>query len=198
MGKSKYAEWSTDVGLTKIRGWAQQGLSDVQIAHNIGISRSTLNKWKNEHSDISDTLKKGKEVVDLEVENTLLNLALGKVSSVKKTSKIVNYEDEVLRVKRWNWIQKHKGLEEYENYTEEELTNEAVMKVPTFEVVDMLQEENIQVPNVGAAIFWLKNRRPDLWRDKQVQELEGNINANVNNPFEGMSKAEIREIMRGE
>lgn len=198
MGKAKYEEWLTENGLIKIKGWAQQGLSEDQIAHNMGIRRATLFTWKNKYNDIMDALKKGKEVVDLEVENTLLNLALGKVSSIKKTSKIVNYEDEVLRVKRWNWIQKHKGLEEYENYTEEELTNEAVMKVPTFEVVDMLQEENIQVPNVGAAIFWLKNRRPDLWRDKQIQELEGNINASVNNPFEGMSKAEIREIMRGE
>lgn len=28
------------------------------------------------------------------------------------------------------------------------------------------------VPDTTAAIFWLKNRRPDLWRDKQVQEHE--------------------------
>lgn len=198
MGKAKYEEWLTENGLIKIRGWAQQGLSEDQIAHNMGIVRATLFKWKNDYPDIMNAIKKGKEVVDLEVENTLLNSALGKVTSVKKTSKIVNYEDEVLRVKRWNWIQKHKGLEEYENYTEEELTNAAIMNVPTFEVVDIMQEESVQVPNVTAAIFWLKNRRPDLWRDKQVQELEGNINANVNNPFEGMSKAEIREIMRGE
>lgn len=28
-------------------------------------------------------------------------------------------------------------------------------------------------PDVTAQIFWLKNRRPDLWRDKQVQEVTG-------------------------
>lgn len=28
-------------------------------------------------------------------------------------------------------------------------------------------------PDTTAAIFWLKNRRPDLWRDKQVQEHTG-------------------------
>lgn len=27
-------------------------------------------------------------------------------------------------------------------------------------------------PDTTAAIFWLKNRRPDLWRDKHVQEHE--------------------------
>lgn len=28
-------------------------------------------------------------------------------------------------------------------------------------------------PDVTAQIFWLKNRRPDLWRDKQIQEVTG-------------------------
>lgn len=28
-------------------------------------------------------------------------------------------------------------------------------------------------PDTTAAIFWLKNRRPDLWRDKQQTELTG-------------------------
>lgn len=28
-------------------------------------------------------------------------------------------------------------------------------------------------PDTTAAIFWLKNRRPDLWRDKQQTELSG-------------------------
>lgn len=28
-------------------------------------------------------------------------------------------------------------------------------------------------PDTTAAIFWLKNRRPDQWRDKQVQEMTG-------------------------
>jgi hypothetical protein len=28
-------------------------------------------------------------------------------------------------------------------------------------------------PDTTAAIFWLKNRRPDLWRDRQVTELTG-------------------------
>lgn len=28
-------------------------------------------------------------------------------------------------------------------------------------------------PDVVAQIFWLKNRRPDQWRDKQIQEVTG-------------------------
>ncbi|WP_343844514.1 helix-turn-helix domain-containing protein, partial [Faecalicatena contorta] len=77
MAKGKYQEWLTPEGLLKIEGWARDGLTDEQIATNIGISRDTLYRWKNEYSDISDTLKRGKEVVDRQVENALLKRALG-------------------------------------------------------------------------------------------------------------------------
>ncbi|MBZ9674540.1 helix-turn-helix domain-containing protein [Mesorhizobium sp. ES1-1] len=32
-------------------------------------------------------------------------------------------------------------------------------------------------PDTGACIFWLKNRRPDLWRDKQEVEHSANKDA---------------------
>ena len=53
------------------------GLTDIQIAHNIGIAPSTLYEWKNKYSVISESLKKGKEVVDREVENKLYRNAIG-------------------------------------------------------------------------------------------------------------------------
>lgn len=77
MAQAKYKEWLTKEGLIKIEGWARDGLTDEQIAYNMDISRSTLNDWKKKYSDISDTLKRGKEVVDRQVENALLKRALG-------------------------------------------------------------------------------------------------------------------------
>ena len=77
MAKGKYEYWLTPEGLLKLEGWARDGLTDEQIAVNIGISRSTLNAWKDKYSDISDTLKRGKDVVDRQVENALLRRALG-------------------------------------------------------------------------------------------------------------------------
>lgn len=74
---AKYPDWLTPEGRTKLTGWARAGLTDEQIAHNMGVSRSTLAAWKRAHGDISDALKKGKEVVDFEVENALLKRALG-------------------------------------------------------------------------------------------------------------------------
>ena len=74
---SKFKDWLEGDGLLKLEGWARDGLSDEQIAHNMGISRSTLSEWKNKYSDIADTLKKTKEIVDREVENALFKRAMG-------------------------------------------------------------------------------------------------------------------------
>ena len=77
MAKGKYQEWLEPDGLTRLEAWARDGLTDEQIAKNMGIVSSTLREWKNKHSAISAALKRGKEVVDIEVENALLKRALG-------------------------------------------------------------------------------------------------------------------------
>lgn len=77
MAKGKYEYWLSEEGLILIEGWARDGLTDKQIAQNMGVSRSTLNEWKKKYPDILDTLKRGKAVIDYEVENALLKRALG-------------------------------------------------------------------------------------------------------------------------
>ena len=57
--------------------WAKEGLTDEQIANNLGISTTTFYDYKNKHSEFSESLKKGKEIIDYEVENALLKRALG-------------------------------------------------------------------------------------------------------------------------
>ena len=59
-----------------LEGWARDGLTEEQIANNMGIGRTTLYEWKQKEPNIANTLKKGKEVVDFEVENALLKNAL--------------------------------------------------------------------------------------------------------------------------
>lgn len=76
MATGKYQEWLTDEGLTLLCGWARDGLSNEQIANNIGITRETLRVWRKEHPAISAAIKKGKEVIDYAVENALCTKAL--------------------------------------------------------------------------------------------------------------------------
>ena len=72
-----------------------------------------------------EALKKGKEVVDIQVENALLKRALG-----------------------YEFVEVTKELAE---------TGLIVTKKVTKQ----------QAPDTTAAIFWLKNRKPNEWRDKK-------------------------------
>lgn len=134
MAKGKYEYWLTPEGLLKLEGWARDGLTDEQIAQNVRISRETLYAWKKKYPDISDALKRGKDVVDRQVENALLRRALG-------------YEYEEVKEKF-----------EYGEITERTVTKKEV------------------VPDTTAQIFWLKNRKPDKWRDKPDYEDTSAIN----------------------
>ena len=69
MAKGKYEAWINDPDkLTLLAGWARKGLSDEQIAKNMGIRRSTLNEWRKKFPVISDALKKNKNITLLTVE----------------------------------------------------------------------------------------------------------------------------------
>lgn len=72
MAKGKYQEWLEPEKLILLEGWARDGLTDEQIAQNIGINKATLYRWKEQYCDICDSLKKGKDTVDRQVENALL------------------------------------------------------------------------------------------------------------------------------
>ena len=77
MALGKINEWLEKDKLILLEGWARDGLTDEQIAKNIGINRTTLYDWKKKETNIADALKKGKEIIDFEVENALLKRALG-------------------------------------------------------------------------------------------------------------------------
>ena len=129
MAKGKYKEWLTEESLLRLEAWARDGLTDEQIADNIGIRRETLYDWKKKYPHISNALKRGKDVVDIQVENALLNKAQGITKTLIKPIKIktVTY-DNGKRVKE----------EEHIEYAEEEVF------VP---------------PDTVAQIFWLRRPR---------------------------------------
>jgi len=74
---TKVDEWLQPEKLLLLEDWARQGLFDAQIAKNMGISEATLYRYKANHPEIKEALRKGKEVVDIEVENAMLKRALG-------------------------------------------------------------------------------------------------------------------------
>lgn len=90
MAKSKWEDIKDK--LTLIEGWARDGLTNEQIAENLGIGKTTFYKMIKEHSELSEHLKKGKEVIDYEVENALLKRALGYKHEEKTYESIYNKE----------------------------------------------------------------------------------------------------------
>lgn len=101
--KGLYKEWLEADNLIRLEGWARNGLTDEMIAHNIGITTTTLYDWKKKYPQFAEAIKRGKEVVDIMVENALLKSAMGyKYDEVVK-ERVFDYETEtsiVVEVKR--------------------------------------------------------------------------------------------------
>ena len=128
--KGKYQQWLEEDKLLLLESWARDGCLDVDIAKKIGINTATLYTWKKKYSKFNDALKKGKEVVDTEVENALLKRALGYKYSEVKT----------------------------ESFSDGSVKKTVIVK---------------EMPSdVTAQIYWLKNRKPENWRDKPSNEKE--------------------------
>lgn len=76
MAKGQYEEWLTKDNLMLLHGWKMSGLTDVEVAKKIGINPRTLEKWKAQHGQIRQALKRGKEGANYIIENALFNKAL--------------------------------------------------------------------------------------------------------------------------
>ena len=74
--KSKY-DTHVKPYLDGIQGWAMSGLTDEQIADNLGIAASTIYEYKKKYPEFSEALKKGKDIADAQVVNALFKTATG-------------------------------------------------------------------------------------------------------------------------
>ena len=132
-----YAKWSTEEGLIRIAGWVRDGLTNKQIAENIGISVQSLTVWRRKHPEFNEVMLQTKDVVDRHVENMLYKRACG--------------------------------------YEYDEVTEATEETEDGFKRIKKVVHKHV-APDVTAQIFWLKNRKPPEWRDKQDVEVTTNIN----------------------
>lgn len=191
MARGKYEYWLTPEGLLKLESWARDGLTDEQLAERMNITPSTLYEWKKRYSEISESLKRGKEIVDIQVENALLKRALGYAYN----------EDKYISVPM-DLAEYDEKLTQYLNlyrFEHPEATDSELMLVREQfpKTKEVLAERKVKevVPDTTAQIFWLKNRRPDKWRDKQDMELSGEVKSG--NPYAGLTTEELKKLIRG-
>lgn len=140
MAKGKYEDWLEPDNLLRLEAYARDGLTDEQIAKNIGINVKTLYDWKNNYSNISNALKKGKEVVDIEVENSLNKNANG-----------FWYEEEVVSTKK-------------------EVTYEDGKRIKEISEPIIIKINRYKPPETMAQIYWLNNRKPTEWRQNRKEQ----------------------------
>lgn len=165
MAKSKWDDVKEKLIL--VEGWARNGLTDEQIAKNLGISIQTFYTYKKDHLEFFEALKRGKEVIDFEVESALLKRALG-------------YE--------YTEVTKERVIRKDER-------GQPVTDIHGFPCYEMVVTKTVKkevVPDTTAQIFWLKNRKPKDWRDKQNIEHSGSVD--INNPYEDLSTEELKKL----
>lgn len=84
MAKSKWDSVKDKLGL--VEAWCRDGLIEIEIAGKLGISKATMENYKRDHMDFLNALKRGKEIIDYEVEQKLLKRAMGYIYTEKKTT----------------------------------------------------------------------------------------------------------------
>lgn len=79
---SMYDDWTEPENLILIQGWKRNGLTNEEIAKNIGINAKTLWAWQRKERDlprgqrpISNALKIGRQQANFVIENKLFERA---------------------------------------------------------------------------------------------------------------------------
>lgn len=123
------------------------GATDTEIADFFGVVESTINLWKTEYPEFSESVKKGKIWADAEVAHSFHKRATGYKYDEVTYEKLAEAEG---------------GMKVGDEGDIEDTKKETYKrKVVTKEVP----------PDGGAALNWLKNRQKDKWRDKQEVDI---------------------------
>ncbi len=122
------------------------GLTDENLAKCLNVSVRTLQYWMESHEEFLQAIKKGKDAWNTNgVEKSLLKRAMG-----------FEYE-EVTREPLYNAVTGDPILDEDGNH-----------RIVVTKIV-----RKHMAPETAAICFWLKNRDPGRWRDKQEIEHSG-------------------------
>lgn len=168
MAKGKYEKWLEKDNLTRLKSWARDGLDDAQIAQNMGINVRTLYKWKTKYGQIGQALKKNKEIVDAEIEESLIS-TMQKHTITTIQYKMVKKDDLVLKAERTKFMNVYKL--DHPEATKDQILIATAESVDVYEQIPMIKTVTEVDPNISSMIFWLKNRQPDKYRDQTFKKL---------------------------
>lgn len=123
---------------------AASGGMDGGLADKLGVHVATIYKWRNEHPEFFDALKRGKLGFDQQVHDALLSKATGATLNKQVAIKLKDTE--------------------YDDMGK---------KLAERERVELVTVQEQAAPDTGAMIFWLTNRQGDDWKNTQRREMTG-------------------------
>lgn len=77
MSNTKYGKWRTAQGLQELTAMAEAGMSDREMAKNMGVSQATFRGWMKRWEDMGRAVETGRAGAEKKVEHALLKRALG-------------------------------------------------------------------------------------------------------------------------
>lgn len=98
--KTLQKEWTQGEGLKKVCKWARHGLADKQIFANIGISATTYYKWLKDNPKFAEEIKQARIQPNIEIENSMFELACGRVYVEEIKSTIDAETGKVMRIEK--------------------------------------------------------------------------------------------------
>ena len=140
-----YRRWCEKYGFEILRRLAEEGLSDEEIAARCELSLEVFQRWKKKYSKFCDAIEIGRQEADFSVVEALYKKATGYSVKTNKTHKLkfIDYDPATGK------------------------------KVKEYESLAIGVDESYVPPDLKAEIFWLKNRQPCRWKEKEGREVEG-------------------------
>ena len=138
-------EWITEDNLLRIKGWARDGLTDKMIA------KSKIGIAERTFTD----WKKRQPAISAALKEGRAPIDVEIEDSMAKSAKgFMVKEKKPFKVKT---VKRKDGMELSEEH------------------IEVVEVERFIEPKVAAQIYWLKNRKPNNWKDKQVQDITDDI-----------------------
>lgn len=140
-GRKPKHDYDDPMFILQIEGWARDGYDDKQIAELLDLDPTWFCKVKNQYPQLTQALKKGRQPLEVLVENSLFKRATGmKVKSI---------------IRKWDVYEDDEG-----NIRNVQIVQETETELP---------------PDTGAAMAWLKHKKPEVWNIASKMQMEQDI-----------------------
>ena len=146
------------------------GLTDYDIAKEMGVSIPTLTYWKNNKDGFYEALKAGKIAADTKVVNALYQNAIG-----------FEYDDIIVN---------NNKIREF---------NEFGVVIREYYKTEITPIKKKVLPDTKAQIKWLQARQPEKWGDNRSIKVKNQLNISIQNnmiDFSEISDSELELIKK--